>query len=252
MRGPIGVVAAVVVASCGSEPKRPSPTPEELLAKDADRPTRDMRVQRLIYPSEEPGLRPPLRTLDAPATADRRLWEANNLRIGVLPKERLALFRANLPEPLRQKHEWITTGSRPSPVTLVDDVEGTTRVALVGPEGERTTKRLTGGRYRLLLRRVPAPGEGRAPSLELLPDHQRDVVPGLPSPARKEGPLRRTPFASLKLRTTLRQGWVWVVWPGRKENDGARALSVGEALLTGRWEGRSVRIVLLLVPAGTS
>ncbi len=210
-------------------------------------------------------------------------WRANGLRLKVLPNDRVALFRANLPRPIGTETMTILPGGHYTPITLIGRLAGGHRVGYINAAGETEPLRFIGGSYQMMVNlHEPGPGEERV-TIDLMPHHYGPEPSLIPRPIELKQ-LDGHAFDALRVDGPAPTGKTWIVWgpmpgslreeaeepaeaapnasaeagagllvepnapadAGRDEARAGRLPSLGRAMLAGRRSTTPVRIVLLI------
>jgi hypothetical protein len=119
---------------------------------------RTLTVNKMVYPRDDGRVDVALEALEPVELPEGKaaLWRANGLHVARLPAERLALWTANLPDPILITGVNILPGLDYGRVSLVGRSSGRTIVRLPGDPAEMRTERFVGGP-------VPDTAEAHAP-----------------------------------------------------------------------------------------
>jgi hypothetical protein len=219
---------------------------------------RRLFVRMLLYERSDPRLAIATDMLDDPPIGVQRLqlWRENGFRFGVTDRSRIPLLLGNLPRPIYSQTSVFYGAVVFSPLTLVDKVNGATRVKLIEADGSASFRCFIGGRYQALLRLLP-PKEGQPSHLELLPHHHsplRSLMLRTPEQQVMEGHR----FEQLRVYHPIGPEEVWVITadpaaasggPVTNSAGGPRSgesQSLAQVMLTGRSRDKDVQILLLL------
>lgn len=237
----------------------PPPLPPEVMAAAPRAPQR-LIVKVLAFDRDPDPLAIGIDMLD-PIRGDPRLtqmWRDNGLCIGSIHRVRLPLLLGNLPKPLHGNVTTLFSAQVDNPVTLIDKLRGRQRVRVVEVDGSSSNRRFYNGEHRLLIKVLPPdPRAGGPTRLEVVPhfhSRTRSLLARDPQETVKDG----YSFDHLSLREPIADDEVWVITadpeatpPETTEGEGpeprsAQAISLGEAMLSGEYQGRPVRLVVLI------
>jgi hypothetical protein len=237
--------------------------------------SQELLVQVLIFPRPSPRVAfaanmLETRSFDA-TTLD--VWAANGLSIGHVARPRLPLLLANLPPTI----EVVTARLHPvnayAPITLIERVQGQSRVHVIDSVGRPEIRRLLPGKAQVLVKLVPPLDSPTSPvQLDVLPHFYRPVsllVPRTPDKRVLDG----VSFNDLRIVRAITRDDVLVIWtdkanaPGTSDgadnaNSDAAAgdverpakptgepVSIGELMLTGIRQSQPVQMMVIITLA---
>ena len=202
----VAAVVAVVLSGCETSPTPARPPADENLPdlQDVRSQVTPMVVPRAPVGDQGGRVLARVRRIelpyDAPLTsawelADERVlptlargvWQANGLRLGLLPFSALKSFDERLPRPMSIRDRQMVVSQFPMPLTSTPRLTGTVTVDLTIPPRAVQEERITGGRIRLLTRMS---NRGGGIVVELLPQHylpQLSIVPRDPLQKQLDG-----------------------------------------------------------------
>ncbi|MBI1367991.1 MAG: hypothetical protein GC162_04990 [Planctomycetes bacterium] len=216
-------------------------------------------VQMLVLPRNDPRTLIATRSLDAPAFDAELMqrWRDNGFGLGVMDRDRVGLFTANLPPRFSAPVFRMPPSGTYNPLTLVDRLAGIQQVAYVDQAGSPQVLKLIGGEQQLLVR-LEAPLDKIGPlRIDLLPHHygpSPTLIPRNPQSKLLDG----TSFDALRLYQPLDPNVIYALWanlpPEEKPDSDAASKpekpdpqpqSLAQAMLSGTRRNQPVQLVIL-------
>jgi hypothetical protein len=249
-------------------PALPAPPPKD---DQPARATGPVVVQVLVMPRNDPRLALALTMLeDMRMDVDlQHLWRDNGFRAGRIDRGKLALMLANMPKPLNVTVFRMEQAQSWTPLTLVDRIRGSQRIAFIGPGPQTIMHRFASGEYQFLMKVTP-PLAGSTPSVDILPHHYGatvSLVPRNPQSKVFDG----TTFEDLRISRPLPEEQMWVFTaeappeaaeeivsepdadeakkPGEEAKPAPRkpaVLNLANAMLTGNRGSKPVQLVVIV------
>jgi hypothetical protein len=274
----VGLIVAppLLFAGCAAQPEPAAPPlprlaevrgdaeerAREIIPESPDAPWAMASFQAIDLPLDQPTDDAwALVNEDAFPALTRGVWNANGLRIGVLPRQNLDAFIRALPPASGIERQQLWGSERPTPIRRAPRIRGPVGIDLTIPPASVREEEVVGGRLQLLARL--SRGDGSTMALDLVPHHH---VPRLTLEVREaaEKELDGRIFNELALRSQLPSHMVLVVglyrpWPQAEpmsEAEGAAGESpaveppplpnqLGRAFFASARLGRLVQTILI-------
>ncbi len=140
----------------------------------------------------------------------QHLWHRNGLRIGIVKRDSLPLFLANLPKAIDVSVTKMQATATWTPVTLIDKLRGTQRLRAFDATDQPKVLKFVGGEYQMLIKMLPPADAASAPRIQIMPHHYSVTSTLLPrSPEQKV--LDGVSFDDLLIAHPISADEIWVI-----------------------------------------